>query len=107
MPNAMTLVDQPTQFRPGEQAVLSMQTDSQSALNYLRDVTIRAFHALWDEVGMRQAKLDVIGTNGRSAFEQHARTVQFLIESGVTMNPVDFTPPVSYQINNDGTVTIL
>jgi len=74
-----------------------------AALENLKITAITAFHLLWDNPA---ETLAVMGTNAVAAFEQHARTVQYLLASGVEMKPSDYTPPVAYTAHEDGTITL-
>lgn len=102
----MNLIDSPTIVSAAEASVIGMQQDAKSGLDGLKSAAVSAFRRLWGDSESRAAKLAVMGTNAVAAFEQHARTVQYLLASGVEMDPADYTPPVDYMAHNDGTITL-
>ena len=107
-----TLIANPTVPQVGEPEVQRMTDIRNAALENLKITAITAFDLLWDDPETRAAKLAVMGTNAVAAFEQHARTVQYLLESGVALDPADYTPPVTvgdnlgYTKHDDGTITL-
>ena len=101
----ITFVPNPTVTSADEAAVIRMQQEAAVALETLRAAAVSAFHALWDDPAGRAAKLAVMGPQGEAAFEQHARTVTYLLQSGVALDPADYTPPASYTIV-DGAVIL-
>lgn len=46
------------------------------------------------------------GTNCCALFDRHAAAVAFLLSQGVELDPSDYTPPLPFVRNEDGTVTI-
>ncbi len=102
----ITLLPEPTQPQPGESVVKEMQDRSREALECHKNAAIKTFHLLWDDEPSRADKLAVMGTNAVLAFEQHARTIQYLLASGVEIDPEDYTPPVAYTAHDDGTITL-
>ena len=101
-----TLIANPTVPQVGEPEVQRMTDISNASLEDHKLTAITAFHLLWDDADKRSAKLAVMGTNAVAAFEQHARTVQYLLASGVEMDPADYTPPAAYTAHEDGTITL-
>lgn len=101
-----TLIANPTVPQVGEPEVLRMTEIRNAALDNLKLTAVTTFHLLWDDADTRAAKLAVMGTNAVAAFEQHARTVQYLLASGVEMDPADYTPPAAYTAHEDGTITL-
>jgi len=102
----MQLIQQKTQISAEESIVGRMEEISAAALVELKRAAVTTFHLLWDDEASRADKLAVMGTLAVSSFTQHARTVQFLLESGVEMDAADYTPPVEYTANQDGTISL-
>ncbi len=102
----MKLIDKLTVELPGESVVKRMQDISSNAIESLRAATIETFHLLWDDRSSRQDKLDRMGSRAVPAFIQHAMTIEFLLRSGIQIDPRDYTPPMSYSLNEDGTITL-
>jgi len=101
------LIENPTVPQIGEPEVLRMTEIRNAALENLKLTAVTAFRILWtDNPELRAPILAVMGTNAVAAFEQHARTVQYLLASGVEMDPADYTPPVAYTAHEDGTITL-
>ena len=99
-------IETPTIISAEEAAVLAMRQESIAALEGLKSAAISVFKRLWDEPPSRAGKLAVMGTKAVAKFQQHARTIQYLLESGVEMDPEDYTPPVPYTAHEDGTITL-
>lgn len=102
----MDLIPNPTIISPAESAVIRIGERAAEALTVLKSATVEAFHALWDDHETVADKLAVMGVNAVASFDQHARTVAFLLASGVEMNPADYTPPLPYTAHKDGTITL-
>jgi hypothetical protein len=86
-----------------ERKLLSLEARKNAVLNTLLDVVTKTFDAVWDDpVEMLAAQ----GTQAEANFQDHARTVIFLIRSGVDV-PVKYqAAPQAYTIHSDGTITL-
>jgi hypothetical protein len=102
----MNLLATKTEPSSSELAVIAIEQKSASALEQLRLTTVEAFDSLWN-CGRTAEMLQLMGSNAVSAFQQHARTVQFLLESGVQLDPSEYTPPAEYKAHEDGTITLV
>lgn len=102
----MNLIPNPTVISPAEAAVAQIGERAATALTALKSATIESFNGLWSDPDTVADKLAVMGVNAVASFQQHARTVEFLLASGVEMDPADYTPPRAYTAHADGTITL-
>lgn len=101
----MNLIANPTTPPPAEDHVRRTGEIASAALTALKADTIETFRRLWHAEIPAADQLAVMGTRAGAAFDQHAATVQFLLASGMEMEPADYTP-LAYTVHSDGTVTI-
>ena len=104
MPN-MKLIASKTEPSAAEILLQNMEESSARVLESLRQITVESFDALWN-CGCTSEMLTLMGANAVNAFDQHARTVSFLLQSGVEMDPSEYTPPMGYIEHEDGTITL-
>ena len=102
----MNLIPNPTLISPAEAAVARIGERAALALTALKSATVESFNALWSDPDAVADKLAIMGINAVASFQQHARTVEFLLASGVEMDPSEYTPPLAYTANKDGTITL-
>lgn len=99
----------PTALTPAQEALVTMQQLDAEGLDMLADKTKRAFDLMWHNDRATPAEMaEALGVNAAAAFARHAATVQFLLSQkpGI-LDAEDYTPPVPYQIENDGSLTLL
>ena len=53
-----------------------------------------------------QQMADKFGVNCCALFDRHVAAVSFLLTLGVELDPSDYTPPLAFTRNADGSVTI-
>lgn len=90
-------------------SLASMQALRTDGLQQLADATRRAFRLMWHNPDATPAQMAAaLGTNAAAAFARHAATVQFLLSQrpGI-LAPEDYTPPLAYQLENDGSLTLV
>ena len=77
-------------------------------LNQLIRTTKETFKRVWkNSEATPQEILNEFGTNAAIIFHDHAAAVQFVLTVDPTaLSPEDYTPPLKYTINTDGSVTI-
>ena len=103
----MQLIENPITIPPAHLALKQAESQAAHALNLLTIACVESFRRLWHNPNVTPAEmLAAMGTNAAAAFEQHARTVQYLLASGVTLDAADYTPPLAYTINDDGSITL-
>jgi hypothetical protein len=103
----MNLIQNPTTVSPAEQILLAQAARSTDALASLKQAAVTSFRELWYHPTVTAAEqLAVMGTNAVQAFTLHGKTVQYLIENGIELDPEDYTPPAEYTPHPDGTITI-
>lgn len=67
------------------------------------------FQAIWnndDEEVTPEAIFERLGTNGANYLTKAGGLVQYLLSNGVQLAPEQYTPPRTYTLNGDGTVTL-
>ena len=69
----------------------------------------KAFNLLWRNEAATPAEIAAaLGTNAAAVFARHAATVQYLLtQSPGVLAPEDYTPPIPYRLETDGSLTIL
>lgn len=94
---------------PAQEALLTMQQLRDEGLAELAAKAKRGFDLLWHNDRAAPAEIAAaLGTNAQAVFEAHAATVQFLLAADPSLlAPVDYTPPVPYQLEQDGSLTLL
>lgn len=103
----MNLIANPVTIPPAQSALAVAEQASKHALETLRAVCVQTFCSVWHNPNVTPAEmLAAMGTNAAAAFDQHARTVQYLLASGVTLDAADCTPPLAYTIHEDGSITL-
>ena len=102
----MNLIQNPTVISPAEAVVIRISERASETLTALKATTVASFHDFWDDLDTVTDKLEVMGTNAVASFQQHSRAVRFLLESGVEIDPSDYTPTVPYVAHEDGTITL-
>ena len=102
----MNLIQNPTIPSAAESHVARTAQIANQALLNLKSECVETFRRLWYSDISPQDQLAVMGTNAVAAFTQHANTIMFLLQSGIGMNPADYTPPLAYTAHEDGTITI-
>ena len=102
----MSYVKNPTVVGEAEARLMQIDQLKATALESLKASTVESFKLLWGKPDQTAEMLERMGDTAASGFEAHARTVAYLLASGVQMTPEDYTPPVAYKIHEDGTVTL-
>ena len=102
----MNLIQNPTVISPAESVVARISERAAEELTNLKSATVASFLDFWEDPETVADKLAVMGTKAVASFQQHARTVQFLLESGIEMDPSEYTPPIAYTPHEDGTITL-
>lgn len=105
---SLNLIVLPT-LTPAQETLLGMQQLNHEALRDLASRTKRAFDLFWrNDRATPQEIAAALGTNAAAVFDTHAATVQFLLGRDPTLlSPEDYTPPLPYQWNADGSMTLL
>jgi hypothetical protein len=68
---------------------------------------LEGFRLFWHHPTVTPQELAAkFGTNCCALFDRHAAAVGFLLTLGVELDPADYTPPLPFVRNEDGTVTI-
>lgn len=103
----MNLVTQ-SQLTAAQVELLETQKEIDHAFEVMKLAVVRSFHRVWNNNNgvSRADMLAGLGTNAVACFTAHAAAVAFLMSQGVTLDPVDITPPVAFTFHNDGTVTL-
>lgn len=98
----------PAALTPAQEALVTMQQLDAEGLETLANKTKRAFDLMWRNDRATPAEMaEALGTNAAACFEAHAATVQFLLSRDPSLlAPEDYTPPVDYTLNQDGSLTI-
>jgi hypothetical protein len=77
------------------------------ALNLLLEAMTKSFDAVWENPAKTPAQMIAAqGTAARGNFQDHARTVVYLIQSGVAVPAKYQSAPRDYTVHDDGTVTL-
>lgn len=99
----------PKALTTAQEALLTMQQLHAEGLAELATKTKRAFDLLWRNDRATPAQIvKALGKNAAACFEAHAATVQFILSQDATLlAPEDYTPPVPYQLEADGSLTLL
>lgn len=105
---SLNLITLPT-LTPAQETLLGMQQLNHETLHDLASRTKRAFDLFWrNDRATPQEIAAALGTNAATVFDAHAATVQFLLARDSTLlSPEDYTPPLPYQWNPDGSMTLL
>lgn len=103
MQSILTAQDAPNTTRA---YLLNMQTNAERVLNDMRSACCDNFQKFWFGSEPVEKQLLELGTAAANWFAQHARTVEYLLTSGVEMDPAEYTPPRAFTIHQDGTITL-
>ncbi len=87
--------------------VINTQTLASIAIEEFKKACIESFRRLWYSDISAKEQLEVMGNKAAIAFEQHSKAILFLLSSGVNIDPIDYTPPLQYNINEDGSITLI
>lgn len=103
----MNILENRTTPSAAEIHVARTEQLANETLTEFKAKTIESFRRTWYSDIPVQDQLAVMGTRALAAFTQHAKAVMFLIQSGIEMNPADYTPPLEYDVDtNTGIITI-
>lgn len=93
----------------GEQAYLyEISSTSTDALVALRTVTKLSFDRVWKNPEFTAAEMiSAMGTNAKLNFERHAASIAFLISMGLEIPAAEYTPLKPYNVQENGTITLL
>ena len=99
----------PPQLTPAEQVLLLMQQTDEEVLSFAAIKAREAFNSFWRNPSVTPAEIAAaLGTNAAAVFSRHAATVQFLLsQKPDILSPEDYTPPIPYRLETDGSLTIL
>ena len=99
----------PPQLTPAEQVLLLMQQTDEEVLSFVAIKAREAFSSFWRNESATPAEIAAaLGTNAAAVFARHAATVQYLLtQSPGVLAPEDYTPPIPYRLETDGSLTIL
>ena len=103
----MNIVQNPTQPTQTELDLIEMSNQTAQVLENLRATTVNTFNRIWHGETITPAQyLAVMGNKAVDAFALHAASVQLLLQAGVTITPDQYTPPLTYTMHQDGTITL-
>lgn len=102
----MSYVKNPTVVGEAEARLMQIDQLKATALESLKASTVESFKLLWGKPDQTAEMLERMGDNAAAGFETHARTVAYLLASGVQMAPSEYVPQGAYTIHKDGTVTL-
>lgn len=91
---------------PTERHLLALQDMANQQMSVLKQVCVSSFRQFWHGPVSPELSLAKMGTKAAQWFAQHARTVTYLLQSGETLDPSDYTPPQAFTIHEDGTITL-
>lgn len=86
-----------------ERVLLSFEARRNALLRQLLSITQDTFDAVWEKP---ESMLAAQGVQATANFEDHARTVAYLIGMGVDVPAKYQAAPVPYTIKADGTITL-
>lgn len=73
----------------------------------LRENTLAAFNAFWHSPDATPAEIAAeFGTSCKTLFDEHRASIAMLLGRGVQIPESEYTPPLPFTENEDGTVTI-
>ena len=77
------------------------------ALNLLLEATTKSFDVVWENSARTPAQMIAAqGTEAVANFQDHARSVTYLMQSGVTVPAKYQAAPLPYTAHSDGTITL-
>jgi hypothetical protein len=105
---ALNLINQP-QLTPAEQVLLLMQKTDEEVILFVAIKAREAFNSFWRNPSATPFEIaERLGTNAANVFSRHAATVKFLLSQNPgILAPEDYTPPIPYRLETDGSLTFL
>jgi hypothetical protein len=86
-----------------ERKLRAIENKINHAIRQLQEVTQEAFDLVWDEPAQM---ISAQGTRAKANFEDHAQTVNYLLQMGINV-PVKYqAAPQAYTVHDDGTITL-
>ncbi len=83
-----------------------MQELANGAMSTQASACVQSFKLLWYS-GQTQKILEKMGTKARDNFIAHANAIAYLLNAGVQLEKHDYTHPVKYKVNDDGTIVLI
>lgn len=95
-------------FHPtAAESILMVQSERlENTVNAVRIATVDSFREFWHGPVPPAELLERLGTNAGKAFAAHKSAVAFLFANGVTLEPADYMPPLTYTTHDDGSITL-
>lgn len=90
-----------------ERLLKNQESPINRALDSLLEATKKSFDAVWENTARTPAQMIAAqGTAAVANFQDHARTVAYLMQSGVTVPAKYQSAPLPYTAHADGTITL-
>lgn len=102
----MDYIASPTVISAAEAKLVGAAQAKAAALEALRAAAVSSFRSFWHS-GDTEQQAAIMGTKAEEAFTEHYLTVQYLASMGVVIPDADKVPPRPYQLNPDGSLTLL